>query len=35
MKARYDIQLMVQVAKMYYLEGLTQEKIAQQLGISR
>lgn len=35
MKARYDIQLMVQVAKMYYIEGLTQEKIAQQLGISR
>jgi DNA-binding transcriptional regulator LsrR (DeoR family) len=35
MKARYDIQLMVQVAKMYYVEGLTQEKIAQQLGISR
>ena len=35
MKARYDIQLMVQVAKMYYMEGLTQEKIAQQLGISR
>lgn len=35
MKARYDIQLMVQVSKMYYLEGLTQEKIAKQLGISR
>lgn len=35
MKARYDIQLMVQVSKMYYMEGLTQEKIAKQLGISR
>lgn len=35
MKARYDIQLMVQAAKMYYIGGLTQEKIAQQLGISR
>ena len=35
MKARYDIQLMVQVSKMYHMEGLTQEKIAQQLGISR
>lgn len=35
MKVRYDIQLMVQVSKMYHLEGLTQEKIAHQLGISR
>jgi len=35
MKARYDIQLMVQVSKMYYLEGMTQEKIARQLEISR
>ena len=35
MKARYDVQLMSQVAKMYYMEGLKQEKIAQQLGISR
>ena len=35
MKARYDIQLMVQVSKMYYDEGMTQEKIAKQLGISR
>lgn len=35
MKARYDIQLMVQVSKMYYTEGLTQEKIAKQLEISR
>lgn len=35
MKARYDIELMVQAAKMYYMEGLTQEKISKQLGISR
>lgn len=35
MKARYDIQLMVQASKMYYIGGLTQEQIAQQLGISR
>ena len=35
MKARYDVQLMSQIAKMYYMEGLIQEKIAQQLGISR
>ncbi len=35
MKARYDIHLMVQTAKMYYLEGLTQEMIAKELGISR
>jgi deoxyribonucleoside regulator len=35
MKARYDIQLMVQAAKMYYIGGLTQEKIAKELGISR
>jgi deoxyribonucleoside regulator len=35
MKVRYDIQLMVQVAKMYYMEGLTQEQIAKELGISR
>jgi DNA-binding transcriptional regulator LsrR (DeoR family) len=35
MKARYDIQLMVQASKMYYVNGMTQEQIAQQLGISR
>ncbi len=35
MKARYDIQLMVQASKMYYVGGMTQEQIAQQLGISR
>jgi DNA-binding transcriptional regulator LsrR (DeoR family) len=35
MKARYDIQLMVQASKMYYVSGMTQEQIAQQLGISR
>jgi DNA-binding transcriptional regulator LsrR (DeoR family) len=35
MKARYDIQLMVQASKMYFINGLTQEQIAQQLGISR
>jgi DNA-binding transcriptional regulator LsrR (DeoR family) len=35
MKARYDIQLMVQVAKMYYVGGLTQEQIAKEFGISR
>ena len=35
MKARYDIQLMVQASKMYFVGGLTQEQIAQQLGISR
>jgi len=35
MKARYDIHLMVQVSKMYYIDGFTQEKISKQLGISR
>ncbi len=35
MKARYDIQLMVQASKMYFIGGQTQEQIAQQLGISR
>lgn len=35
MKARYDIQLMVQASKMYYIGGMTQEQIAQQLGVSR
>lgn len=32
---RYDMQLMVQVAKMYYSEGLKQDSIAFKLGISR
>ncbi len=32
---RYDMQLMVQVAKMYYSEGLKQDSIAYKLGISR
>ncbi len=35
MKARYDIQMMVQVSKMYYEGGLTQNMIATELGISR
>ena len=35
MKARYDIQMMVQVSKMYYENGLTQNMIAKNLGISR
>lgn len=35
MKARYDIQLMVRVSKMYYLEELTQDMIAKEIGISR
>jgi DNA-binding transcriptional regulator LsrR (DeoR family) len=33
--AKYDIHIMVQVAQMYYMDGFTQEKIANQLGISR
>ena len=33
--SQYDIQLMVQVARMYYMEGMTQQVIAKQLGISR
>ena len=32
---RYDMQLMVQVARMYYAEGLKQDDIAYKLGISR
>ena len=35
MEAKYDIQLMVNVAQMYYLDGLKQEDIAKQLQISR
>lgn len=32
---RYDSHIMVQVAQMYYMDGMIQEKIARQLGISR
>lgn len=35
METRHDIHIMVQVAQMYYIDGLTQEKIAQKLGVSR
>ena len=35
MDTRHDIHILVQVAQMYYMDGLTQEKIAQQLGMSR
>ncbi len=35
MESRYDMQMMVHVAKMYYMEGLTQQSIAKELGISR
>lgn len=35
MSTRYDVHIMVQVAQMYYMDGLTQEKIANELGISR
>jgi len=35
METRYDMQMMVQVAKLYYLDGLTQQSIAKELGISR
>lgn len=35
MGTRYDVHIMVQVAQMYYMDGLTQEKIANELGISR
>lgn len=35
MNPKYDIQLMVKVAQMYYEQGLKQEDIAKQLGISR
>ncbi len=35
MEAKYDVQLMVKVAEMYYLDGLKQEDIAKQLQISR
>lgn len=35
MDAKYDVQLMVKVAEMYYMDGLKQEDIAKQLQISR
>ena len=35
MESKYDMQMMVQAARMYYLEGLTQQSIAKELGISR
>ncbi|HET6438097.1 MAG TPA: sugar-binding domain-containing protein [Anaeromyxobacter sp.] len=35
MSSRLDVQLVVKVAQMYYLDGLKQEQIAKQIGISR
>ncbi len=35
MAAKIDIQKLVQISKMYYEQGLTQEKISKELGISR
>lgn len=35
MESRYDMQMMVHVSRMYYMEGLTQQAIAKELGISR
>jgi deoxyribonucleoside regulator len=35
MSSRLDVQLVVKVAQMYYLDGLKQEQIAKQVGISR
>jgi DNA-binding transcriptional regulator LsrR (DeoR family) len=35
MSSRLDVQLVVKVAQMYYLDGLKQEDIARQIGISR
>ncbi len=35
MNTRFDVSLLVKVAQMYYNEGLKQEDIAKQLGISR
>jgi DNA-binding transcriptional regulator LsrR (DeoR family) len=35
MSSRLDVQLVVKVAQMYYLDGLKQEDIAKQIGISR
>ena len=35
MSPRYDEEIMVQVAQMYYIDGNTQSVIAKQLGLSR
>jgi deoxyribonucleoside regulator len=35
MSSRLDVALVVKVAQMYYLDGLKQEEIAKQIGISR
>src|SRR5690554_5431542 len=35
MITKYDMELMVKVAQMYYVENMKQEKIAKQLQISR
>ena len=35
MNPRYDEEIMVQVAQMYYIDGNTQSVIAKQLGLSR
>lgn len=35
METKHDVELMVKVAEMYYLDGLKQEEIAKQLKISR
>ncbi len=35
MSSRLDVSLIVKVAQMYYLDGLKQEEIAKQIGISR
>ena len=35
MSSRLDVALVVKVAQMYYLDGLKQEQIAKQIGISR
>ena len=35
MKNKYDVQLLVNVAKMYYLYGMKQEEIAKEIKVSR
>lgn len=35
MESRYDDQMMVQVAQMYYIDGYNQDKIAKQFKLSR
>ncbi len=35
MESRYDYEMMVRVAQMYYIDGFKQEKIAKQVGLSR